>query len=141
MNFDTLEISHDLQERGFTPAQAEGIIELAMSQNANAVTKDFLKVELSEIKCELQANIVQTKSELEVKISDTKNELKSEVGELRFELKVGLDKKSFEIEGIKSELKSLEVLIINTKVDIIRWMIAVYLVTLGTFFTFMKLFR
>jgi hypothetical protein len=77
MNLDTLEMLQELEDKGFTPSQAEGIVEQIMGAVANSdwVTKDFLRAELAELKTELKTETAQLETRVMGKIESIKTDL------------------------------------------------------------------
>lgn len=66
MNLDALGMLQELGDKGFTPSQAEGIVEQIMGAVANSdwVTKDFLRAELAELKTEIRTEMKTEKIDL-----------------------------------------------------------------------------
>ncbi len=71
MSPKTLEMAHKLKETGFTPPQAECIVEQVMVaiQDSDLVTKTFLTVELAKLEARLEKKTDDGFSRLERKIS------------------------------------------------------------------------
>ncbi len=77
MSISTLAISRRLEAKDFTESQAEGVAEelVDIVKNSDLVTKDFLRVEMGELRGELKADMASLETKLMVKIGDLKSHI------------------------------------------------------------------
>ncbi len=75
---------------GFSEGQAEVIVNAINDQNTELVTKNDLKLSMSELKSELKSDIYELKSELKSDISKLESELKSDISKLENKMDINM---------------------------------------------------
>ena len=101
MSPSTLAMLQNLEERGFTLSQSEGILEQVMEANSDLVTKEFLRAELADLKIDF----VERNAQLEIRMTE-----KIERAETR------MTEKLMGVVG-------------NLKTDLIKWIVGLQLGT------------
>ena len=103
IGFDTLKAMESLRESGFEETQARAVVDTFKDAVGGSVAT---KIDLQEVKGELQTEIQEVKSELRAEIQEVKGELQAEIQEVRTELQEVKGELQVEIKAVESGLRA-----------------------------------
>jgi len=99
------------------------------------------KVDVAELKSELKEEISGVRNELKEEIAGVRSELKEEIAEVKGEItgmKGEIDGMKGEITKMKGEIAGVKSKISKSKLDLVRWMFAFWIGTVGTLLGVLK---
>ena len=96
IGFDTLKAMESLRESGFEETQARAVVDTFKDAVGGSVAT---KIDLQEVKGELQTEIQEVKGELQVEIKAVESGLRAEIQEVKGDLQV-------EIQALRGDVET-----------------------------------